>query len=513
MPGKRTSKLEEKFVALKDLKEIEEGPGGFEGYVNNFGYLDDGGDIVLKGAYVDVIPAFLKGGFTANSHDWDFGNGAVGYPMDAREDDEGLWVVNKFHSTPDAQNVRIKARERMADGKEVGLSIGYRPSNVSYVYPKDYEKELPKYLRAEHLAEGLEKAKLFPKVRVIPKMERFKESSIVVSAMNQLSMIDNLKGGDEDDAGTGDDQHLETPPAPVNVAPPPDPAAATQPPNVGDPPAAADPPASVENDGSKAGARNRASDIKIIQKIHDYSKDLHEDVCGTGEKDAAELATKIAAGHQAKDLYTDNLAAMTEASPYQCFYAFLQTINDIDKLADAAEGTEISVTPEMLLEAALASLVDAMRQAVMVVWNTDDSPCCGSMMYYSQPPDFVKLNLTDLEDLGTKTLDLHSTAVGTAADEFAAYSVRLKSAVAALLTRINERKERRAAENRDISAALAQKQAALTTTLRTVVDTMLEAVAVSGAVPLSEPEDLTGELTKLRLQTEKLRTSTYSHAM
>lgn len=509
MPGKRP-KLEQKFVSLKDLKEIEEGPGGFEGYVNNFGYLDDGGDIVLKGAYADVIDSFVKGGFTANSHDWDFGNGAVGYPMSAFEDDTGLWVVNKFHSTPDAQNIRIKARERLADGKDVGLSIGYRPGAVTYIYPKDYESELPKFLLAEHLAEGLDKAKSFAKVRVIPKMARFKESSIVVSAMNQLSMIDGLKGDDGEEDET---DQLETAPAPVNVADP-LPSDPPHPVNVADPPASTrEGEGEDEGDQAKVGARNRAADVKIIQKIHDYSKDLHSDVCGTVEKVASDLATKIAAGHQAKDLYTDNLAAMTEASPYQCFYAFLQTINDIDKLADAAEGTDVGVSPEMLLEAALASLVDAMRQAVMVVWAADDSPCCGSMMYYSQPPDSMKLNLTDLEDLGTKTLDLHSVAVGTAADEFAAYSVRLKSAVGALLTRITERKERRASDGRDVSAAVAHRKEALMARLQTIANTMTEAVAVTGSVPLTEPEDLTGEMRKLRLQTEKSRTSTFSSAM
>ena len=118
--------IERKFVSLVNFKQSSEGAGGLEGYASVFNEIDEGGDLILAGAFAETIQAFLQKGFTAHSHDWSV-NRAVGYPMEAREDDHGLYVVSKSHSTPDAQMVRTKAAERIADGKQVGLSIGFSP--------------------------------------------------------------------------------------------------------------------------------------------------------------------------------------------------------------------------------------------------------------------------------------------------------------------------------------------------------------------------------------------------
>src|SRR6185369_16031625 len=114
-----------KFIELKSLKTSDSGPGTISGYRAVFS-VDEGGDLILPGAFKDTIPEYLNSGFTAHSHQWSFSE-AVGFPLSAKEDSHGFYVVSQFHSTPDAQMVRTKAKERMDAGKQVGFSFGYAP--------------------------------------------------------------------------------------------------------------------------------------------------------------------------------------------------------------------------------------------------------------------------------------------------------------------------------------------------------------------------------------------------
>lgn len=199
MTIKSSAKSEFKFAPLTKLKSTGNGAdaaGGFEGCANFCGYLDDGGDVIPEGGFADVIDSFLKSGFIAHSHEWSLSDGVIGYPMQAHEDADGLYISGKFHSTTDAQNVRTKMQERIDDGKDVGLSIGYRPGAVLHIYPKDYEQELPKFIKPKFLQEGLSKAKGFKSVRVLKKIEELKECSVVTSPMNVLSNVTSVKSND-----------------------------------------------------------------------------------------------------------------------------------------------------------------------------------------------------------------------------------------------------------------------------------------------------------------------------
>lgn len=109
---------------------LDDGPGFLEGYASKFGGVDSYGDTVLPGAYADTLPAFLKQGFVAWQHDW-FGP-AIAMPVEAREDGYGLWVKAQFHTTPFAQERRTEIAERLAAGKEMGLSIGYEALDFEY---------------------------------------------------------------------------------------------------------------------------------------------------------------------------------------------------------------------------------------------------------------------------------------------------------------------------------------------------------------------------------------------
>ncbi len=112
--------LERKSLPLSDVKTDD--AGLLAGYANVFGNVDRAGEIVEQGAFVN-LDSFLKDGFLAVDHDWSV---PVGYFTSAKQDEHGLYVEARFHDTTRAQEVRQVVLERLAAGKSVGMSIGYR---------------------------------------------------------------------------------------------------------------------------------------------------------------------------------------------------------------------------------------------------------------------------------------------------------------------------------------------------------------------------------------------------
>jgi HK97 family phage prohead protease len=186
--------IERKFTSLKDLKVSDDGPGTIEGYRSVFGVIDEGGDIVVKGAFAGTLSDYLHSGFTAQAHDWDFKE-AVGFPVDSHEDDHGWFVKSQFHSTPDAQAIRTKAKERMDAGKQVSFSFGYAAKKYIHIEAKDYEAELPKYIKADLLPAMLKRAQDFNRIRVLKEVEAI-EDSIVTAPMNKRAAATGVKSDD-----------------------------------------------------------------------------------------------------------------------------------------------------------------------------------------------------------------------------------------------------------------------------------------------------------------------------
>lgn len=186
--------IERKFIDLKDLTVTEEGPGEISGYRAVFGEIDEGGDLIAKGFFADSITEYLEAGFTTHSHDWDFDK-TVGYPLEAKEDDHGLFVKSEFHTTPDAQSVRQKALERKKAGKRVGFSFGYSISDKSIIEAKDFKEQLPLYVKPERLQANLLKAQTFDRIRILKKGEII-EDAIVTAPMNKLAMAGSVKSKD-----------------------------------------------------------------------------------------------------------------------------------------------------------------------------------------------------------------------------------------------------------------------------------------------------------------------------
>ena len=116
--------LQHKECLEAEFKILDDSPfGSFNGYASIFNNTDRQGEIVLKGAFADTLPSFLRDGFGALNHEWSAL--PIATISEAREDERGLWVKGEFHSTPDAQTVRTIVRERLERGKSVGMSIGY----------------------------------------------------------------------------------------------------------------------------------------------------------------------------------------------------------------------------------------------------------------------------------------------------------------------------------------------------------------------------------------------------
>ncbi|HLV81985.1 MAG TPA: hypothetical protein VKT32_16975 [Chthonomonadaceae bacterium] len=119
-------------------------------YPSVMGVLDRGGDVIYPRAFTrrrDTLKEFLASGFVAVGHRWD--ELPIAYPVSAREAGNCLESVAVFHSTQAAQDARTVARERLANGLKVGLSIGFMPDYEEGVHYFDNGRQL-----LEH-AEGL----------------------------------------------------------------------------------------------------------------------------------------------------------------------------------------------------------------------------------------------------------------------------------------------------------------------------------------------------------------------
>jgi HK97 family phage prohead protease len=119
---------ERKLLRL-EIKAFDDATGTIEGYGSVKHAIDSYGDRIADGAYGD-LSGFVRKGFLAEGHDWD--SAPIGYILDAREDEHGLFFKAQFHSTPEAQKVRTVVMERMAAGKDVGLSIGFFTKDAEY---------------------------------------------------------------------------------------------------------------------------------------------------------------------------------------------------------------------------------------------------------------------------------------------------------------------------------------------------------------------------------------------
>jgi HK97 family phage prohead protease len=95
------------------------------------GNLDAYNDVIFPGAFTSVLSDFLKNGVILADHTGGVED-LVGYPTKVEERGSNLYSEFEFHSTTKAQDVRTITRERLAAGKSMGLSIGFRIDSKGY---------------------------------------------------------------------------------------------------------------------------------------------------------------------------------------------------------------------------------------------------------------------------------------------------------------------------------------------------------------------------------------------
>ena len=102
-----------------NLESSDENTGEFSGYAAVFGNLDDGNDIIEKGAFAKTIAADLDRIKILALHNSSWL--PVGKPLELREDEHGLFIRGKISDTSMGRDVMTLLR----DGVLCELSIGY----------------------------------------------------------------------------------------------------------------------------------------------------------------------------------------------------------------------------------------------------------------------------------------------------------------------------------------------------------------------------------------------------
>lgn len=120
--------VETKRLLIPSMAQAKmEGDGKtLTGYGSVFGNVDLDKDIIDHGAFAEGMAEFLADGFLGWMHDWGYAGPPIGLFTEATEDDHGLFLSARFHSTDLAEQARVWVQERLAAGKSVGLSIGFR---------------------------------------------------------------------------------------------------------------------------------------------------------------------------------------------------------------------------------------------------------------------------------------------------------------------------------------------------------------------------------------------------
>lgn len=114
--------LETKFARFGDGIEVQNGHL-IEGYASLFGACDQGGDVVIRGAYAASLKAISADGRRVKML-WQHDPACpIGVWDEVREDAKGLWVKGRL--LPEVAKGR-EAAELIAAGAIDGLSIGYR---------------------------------------------------------------------------------------------------------------------------------------------------------------------------------------------------------------------------------------------------------------------------------------------------------------------------------------------------------------------------------------------------
>jgi HK97 family phage prohead protease len=103
--------------------------GEVELYAAVFNNVDRVDDVILPGAFKN-LDEFARDGWLGVNHDMSgMGHATI---ESATQDDRGLLLTAKFHSTAEAQALRTVVKERKDRGKSVKASIGYAVTDHAF---------------------------------------------------------------------------------------------------------------------------------------------------------------------------------------------------------------------------------------------------------------------------------------------------------------------------------------------------------------------------------------------
>lgn len=155
--------VEAKVGAISlDLKALSE-DGTFEGYGSTFGNVDQGGDIVMAGAFRRTLKERPRVKMLRD-HDT---RKIVGKWLDIREDERGLKVKGRLFAKADDHNpLAMETLALMREGELDALSIGYRTVKSLW----DDSKETRQLIDVD-----------------------LWEVSVVTFAMNEMATVDDVK--------------------------------------------------------------------------------------------------------------------------------------------------------------------------------------------------------------------------------------------------------------------------------------------------------------------------------
>ncbi len=110
-----------------EFKVLDENSGEFRAYFAVFGNVDRAEEILEPGS-IENVDEFTRDGWIGINHKMT--DLPVAYPITVDQDEHGLLVYGRFHSHPEAQACRMVVKERLAAGKTVKGSIGYKVSDA-----------------------------------------------------------------------------------------------------------------------------------------------------------------------------------------------------------------------------------------------------------------------------------------------------------------------------------------------------------------------------------------------
>lgn len=122
--GKQTKNRATEYASVGfELKAFDPQAGTIEGYASTWD-LDEGGDIIVKGAFAKTIKERVPASKVKllDSHHWDASH-TIGTVTEAKEDDTGLYIKATFASTDDAQAIRTKVQEGHLDRFSIGYAV------------------------------------------------------------------------------------------------------------------------------------------------------------------------------------------------------------------------------------------------------------------------------------------------------------------------------------------------------------------------------------------------------